>query len=72
MTANMTQQRREFIKTALGVAAATYHTAFSAPSTNLGIPGPYPGKVVAMRHEGSTATSADQQPHEAREALPAH
>lgn len=49
--------RREFIRTAAGAAvaglAATYQTSFAAPLSNLGIPGPFPGKVVAMRHEDS-------------------
>lgn len=53
----MTTDRRDFIRAALGAAAAaTYQTSLSAaPTSNLGIPGPYPGKVVAMHHEGSIA-----------------
>ncbi len=50
----MTQDRRDFLRTALAAAAAaSYQTSFAAPTGNLGLPGPYPGKVVAMRHEGS-------------------
>jgi uncharacterized protein (DUF362 family) len=50
----MTPDRRDFLKAALGAAAAaSYQTSYAAPTSNLGIPGPYPGKVVAMQHEGS-------------------
>lgn len=50
----MTTDRRDFLRATLGAAAAaSYRTSFAAPATMLGIPGPFPGKVVAMQHSGS-------------------
>jgi uncharacterized protein (DUF362 family) len=52
----MERNRREFILNALagGLLAATYspEPAQAAPSTSLGLPGPFPGRVVAVEQPG--------------------
>jgi len=44
--------RRDFVQKALAVAAAAVPHAKAEASGKLGIPGPYPGRVVEVRHEG--------------------
>ena len=55
----MNQARREFLGRALagGALAATYSSQPLAakPAGNLGIPGPFPGRVAAVYHPGSVS-----------------
>jgi uncharacterized protein (DUF362 family) len=56
-------QRREFVNASLLAAAtatASKRTLGAAP-TKLGIPGPYPGKVVSVHHAGSIVSGAYQR-----------
>jgi Domain of unknown function (DUF362) len=50
----MQTDRRQFLESALlGAAVTLAPTVSRAQSGGLGIPGPYPGKVVAIEHAGS-------------------
>jgi uncharacterized protein (DUF362 family) len=57
------QDRREFLKKALwSGGAAMYATQMkAAPASSLGIPGPYPGRVVSVAHSGSVIERKYQQ-----------
>ncbi len=55
----MHQLRREFLKTGLLSAAAS--RGFSAGPRSTGIPGPYPGRVVSVRHPGSVINKQYQR-----------
>jgi hypothetical protein len=52
----MTEARREFLKTAMmgAVYAAAPEFASAAPA-GLGLPGPYPGRVIGVEHPGCVA-----------------
>ena len=54
--------RRSFLETAFFGAAAAVAQSQSRAATvsNLGIPGPYPGRVVAVEHSGCIASGAYQ------------
>ena len=56
------QDRREFLKSLIAGAAVTYGTAMAKPSEKLGLPGPYPGRVIAVEHSGSIIDGAFQRP----------
>lgn len=47
------QDRRDFLKNLIAGAAVTYGTAMAKPDGRIGIPGPYPGRVVAVEHARS-------------------
>ncbi len=55
--------RREFLETAfLGATAALMQSRSSAaPTGNLGLPGPYAGRVIAVEHSGCIASGAYQK-----------
>jgi hypothetical protein len=54
--------RREFIQSALAtVAAAVARASKGAENQKLGIPGPYPGRVIAVEHSGSIVGGAYQR-----------
>ena len=59
----MSENRRRFIQTSFLAAAATASQSQSkaAVSRNLGIPGPYPGRVVAIEHPGSIVADVYQR-----------
>lgn len=44
--------RRDFLKSAL-IAAAAQRVTLNAATAKLGIPGPYPGRVIEVHHPGS-------------------
>jgi hypothetical protein len=53
--------RREFIQSAFATAtAAVTRSSSRAEGQNLGIPGPYPGRVIQVEHSGSIAGGAYQ------------
>jgi len=52
--------RREFLKSAL-LAAAAQSASLRAATAKLGIPGPYPGRVVAVHHPSSITSGAYQE-----------
>src|SRR5579859_5730224 len=52
--------RREFLKSAL-LAAAAQSASLRAATSKLGIPGPYPGRVVAVHHPGSIVSGTYQE-----------
>jgi uncharacterized protein (DUF362 family) len=56
------EQRRDFLRAALatGLYAATYSVAGKA-ATQSGIPGPFPGRVVAVEHPGSVVNRKYQR-----------
>lgn len=55
------RNRRSFlIETLAGGLAASY-SASAAPSSRLGIPGPFPGRVVAVEHPGSVINGQYQR-----------
>ena len=58
----MLTDRRQFIETAFLGAAASFITSKSRAATGraLGIPGPYPGRVIAVQHTGCIAAGAYQ------------
>lgn len=55
----MTLRRRDFVA-AMSAAAATQIRALSQQPGALGIPGPYPGRVVAVSHQGSIVSDQYQ------------
>ena len=67
----MSIDRREFLAAGLAAATAACQTkleeaaqrspAVSSTAAKLGIPGPYPGRVVEVRHPGSIVAGAFQQ-----------
>ncbi len=60
----MSTSRREFIQKSFMAAAATATLSQSKASTvakNLGIPGPYPGRVIAVEHPGSIIADVYQK-----------
>ncbi|MBV8071109.1 MAG: DUF362 domain-containing protein [Acidobacteriaceae bacterium] len=59
----MYTRRREFLETAfLGAAAAVTQSRSSAAQTrNAGIPGPYPGRVIAVEHSECIVSGVYQQ-----------
>ena len=58
----MITHRREFVQKALMAAAATLTQSRSrAAAQKLGMPGPYPGRVVAVEHPGCILEGAYQQ-----------
>ena len=59
----MSANRRQFIQTSFLAAAATASQSQSkaAVSKNLGIPGPYPGRVIAIEHPGSIIADVYQK-----------
>jgi len=56
------QDRREFLKSLIAGAAVTYGTAMAKTVDKLGIPGPYPGRVIAVEHAGSIVDGKFQRP----------
>lgn len=57
----MQSQRREFLKTAaIAAATAAYSPLRAAPGNRLGIPGPFPGRVVAVEHPNSIVSGVYQ------------
>ncbi len=63
----MAIDRREFLAASVSAAAASAAAKAeaaqqpdAAPATGLGIPGPYPGRVVAVRHSASILSGAYQ------------
>ena len=60
----MSTNRREFLQKSFMAAAATATLSQSKASTvakNLGIPGPYPGRVIAVEHPGSIIADVYQK-----------
>ena len=60
----MSTNRREFIQKSFLAAAATTALSQSKATTvakNLGIPGPYPGRVIAVEHPGSILADVYQK-----------
>ena len=59
----MSTNRRHFIQKSFMAAAATATLSHSkgAVSKNLGIPGPYPGRVIAVQHPGSIVADVYQK-----------
>jgi hypothetical protein len=65
----MQTDRREFLQSALlGATAAGAQSSSHAQSRGLGIPGPYPGRVIAIEHPGSIA-SGKYQPETIRQMM---
>jgi hypothetical protein len=66
----MLTDRRQFIETAFSGAAASLITSKSRAATGvaLGIPGPYPGRVVAVEHTGCIV-SGSYQPEPVRQMV---
>lgn len=62
MSMTLEQDRREFLKTIIAGAAATYGTAMAKPNEKIGLPGPYPGRVIAVEHSGSIIEGKFQRP----------
>ncbi len=56
----MAPLRRDFLKSAFLAAAAQSATVRAATSTKLGIPGPYPGRVIEVHHPRSIVSGAYQ------------
>jgi hypothetical protein len=56
----MAPLRRDFLKSAFLAAAAQSAPVRAATSNKLGIPGPYPGRVVEVHHPGSIVSGAYQ------------
>src|SRR5258708_37372857 len=56
----MGPQRRDFLKSAFLAAVAQSATVRAATSTKLGIPGPYPGRVIEVHHPRSIVSGAHQ------------
>src|SRR5574340_68805 len=57
----MTTARREFLRSAaLAGAAALGQTHSRAATTKPGMPGPYPGRVIAVEHSGCIADNVYQ------------
>src|ERR1700750_1166608 len=57
----MQTDRRQLLESALlGAAVTLAPTVSRAQSRGLGIPGPYPGKVVAIEHPGSMLSGRDE------------
>src|SRR4051794_2198521 len=57
----MTIPRRQFLANSLTAAAAAVLQSKSAAATSKpGMPGPYPGRVVAVEHPGSILSNAYQ------------
>lgn len=55
----MTEARRQFLKTAMmGAVYATAPGFAAAAPGGLGLPGPYPGRVIGVEHPGSVANRA--------------
>jgi hypothetical protein len=52
--------RREFLESAFAVAAAALTQSVSRAATVQGIPGPYPGRVVAVEHSGCITAAGYQ------------
>ena len=59
----LSTSRRQFIQNSFTVAAATASLSQSTASiaANLGIPGPYPGRVIAVEHSGSIVADVYQK-----------
>jgi len=59
----LSTNRRQFIQNSFMAAAATASLSQSKASvaSNLGIPGPYPGRVIAVEHPGSIVTGVYQK-----------
>lgn len=59
----MSTGRREFLETAFlsAIAAVSQSRSRAAQPSNLGIPGPYPGRVIAVEHSGCIVSGAYQQ-----------
>jgi uncharacterized protein (DUF362 family) len=59
----LSTNRRQFIQTSFMAAAATATLSQSKASVakNLGIPGPYPGRVIAVEHPGSIIAGVYQK-----------
>jgi uncharacterized protein (DUF362 family) len=62
MTMTHEQDRRDFLKSLIAGAAVMYGTAQAAPDQKIGIPGPYPGRVIAVEHSGSIIDFKPQRP----------
>ena len=61
-TMTLEQDRREFLKSLIAGAAVTYGTAMAKPNDKIGLPGPYPGRVIAVEHAGSIIDGKFQRP----------
>ena len=61
LTMTHEQDRRDFLKSLIAGAAVTYGTAVAAPDAKIGIPGPYPGRVIAIEHSGSIVDGKPQR-----------
>jgi uncharacterized protein (DUF362 family) len=65
----MQTDRRRFLQSALlGATAAVAQSSSRAQRRGLGIPGPYPGRVIAVEHTGSIV-SGNYQPEAIRQMM---
>jgi hypothetical protein len=65
----MQTDRRRFLQSALlGASAPVAPLSSPALRRGLGIPGPYPGRVIAVEHTGSIA-SGNYQPEAIRQMM---
>lgn len=66
----MPKNRRDFLESAFAIAAAAVSQSSSRAATaqNLGIPGPYPGRVVKVEHAGCIV-SGQYQPEPVHEMV---
>lgn len=53
-------ERRDFLKAAVFAAAAAAQTKLKATTSKPGMPGPYPGRVIAVRNPGSIVSDQYQ------------
>ena len=56
----MLQSRRQLLSASLLAAAASRFSTARAATSKLGIPGPYPGRVVAVHHPRSIVSGVYQ------------
>ncbi|MCC6862493.1 MAG: DUF362 domain-containing protein [Bryobacterales bacterium] len=56
----MQQSRRDLLQASLLAASAARFSPARAAVSKLGIPGPYPGRVIAVQHPGSIVSGAYQ------------
>src|SRR5689334_18015370 len=65
----MPTDRRRFLQSALlGATAAVAQSSSRAQRRSLGMPGPYPGRVVAVEHTGSIV-SGNYHPEAIRQMM---
>ena len=62
MMTTLEQDRREFLKSLIAGTAVTYGTAMAKTADKLGLPGPFPGRVIAVEHSGSIIDDKFQRP----------